>query len=109
MDVFNDILAGFASYVSALGASVVLPILITLFGLLLGQKFPKAFKAGVTIGIGFIGLNLVVGLMGSTVGPAATQMANNLGVNLSIPDVGWPASAAIALGSNGGAISVPRI
>lgn len=107
MDGFVGILEGITSYVSDLGAAVVLPVLITIFGLILGQRFPQAFKAGVTIGIGFIGINLVIGLMGSTVGPAATQMANNLGVDLSIPDVGWPASAAIAFGSNVGAIIIP--
>lgn len=38
-----------------LGASVFLPILLFIFGLILGIKPGKAFKAALTVGIGFIG------------------------------------------------------
>jgi PTS system galactitol-specific IIC component len=107
MDIFQGILENISSYLTALGAAVTLPILITIFGMILGQKFSQALRAGVLIGIGFIGINLVLGLMGSTVGPAAQHMAKNLGVNLTILDVGWPASAAIAFGSTVGALIIP--
>lgn len=107
MDIFQGVLENFSSYLTALGAAVTLPILITIFGMILGQKFPQALRAGVLIGIGFIGINLVLGLMGSTVGPAAQNLAKNLGVNLTILDVGWPASAAIAFGSTIGALIIP--
>lgn len=42
-----------------LGAVVVLPILIFIFGIVLGAKWGKAFISALTVGIGFIGLNLV--------------------------------------------------
>ena len=103
----QGILEAISSYITALGPSVVLPILITLFGLALGLKFGKAFRAGLTIGIGFIGINLVLGLLGGQVGPAAQAMATYFGVQLSIVDVGWPSSAAIAFGSTIGAIIIP--
>ncbi len=51
---------------SAIGPSVMLPILIFIFGLILGAKPGRAFRAGVTIGIAFIGINLVIGLMWGT-------------------------------------------
>jgi PTS system galactitol-specific IIC component len=101
------ILSTVSGYITSLGASVVLPIFITLFGLLLGLKFNKAFRAGITIGVGFVGINLVIGLLGSQVGPAAKGMAENFGVNLSVIDVGWPSSAAIAFGSTIGALIIP--
>lgn len=107
MNIVEDILTNITSYLTALGAAVTLPILITIFGMILGQKFAQALRAGVLIGIGFIGINLVLGLMGSTVGPAAQALAKNLGVNLTILDVGWPASAAIAFGSTVGALIIP--
>lgn len=103
----ENLLAPISSYLNTLGPSVVLPVLITLFGLLLGLKLGKSFRAGVTIGIGFIGINLVIGLLGSQVAPAATGMAEGLGVNLDIVDVGWPSSAAIAFGSSIGAMIIP--
>ena len=49
-------------YILDLGSSVVMPLIITILGLILGQKFSKAFRSGMTIGIGFIGINLVIGL-----------------------------------------------
>ncbi len=103
----QEVLAAISQYITDLGPSVVLPILITIFGLALGLKFGKAFRAGVTIGIGFIGINLVIGLLGGQVGPAAQAMATNFGVQLSVVDVGWPSSAAIAFGSTIGAIIIP--
>ncbi len=107
MNVFQSILEAVSGYLTALGAAVTLPILITIFGMILGQRFPQAFRSGILIGIGFIGINLVLGLMGSTVGPAATNLAKNMGVNLNVLDVGWPASAAIAFGSTVGALIIP--
>jgi len=103
----ESFLAPISSYLNTLGPSVVLPVLITLFGLLLGLKLGKSFRAGVTIGIGFIGINLVIELLGSQVAPAATGMAEGLGVSLDIVDVGWPSSAAIAFGSSIGAMIIP--
>jgi PTS system galactitol-specific IIC component len=59
------VLSSVSGYITSLGASVVLPVFITLFGLLLGLKFTKAFRARITIGVGFVGINLVIGLLGS--------------------------------------------
>lgn len=71
----------------ALGPTIVLPILIFIFGLALGTKPRKAFNAGLTVGIGFIGLNLVIGLLGSNIGPAAQEMVKRFGLNLNTIDV----------------------
>jgi len=90
-----------------LGASIALPILITIFGVALGEKLPRAFRAGVMIGIGFIGINLIIGLLFGQVGPAAEGLVHRFNVDLSIVDVGWPASAAIAFGSKVGAVIIP--
>lgn len=103
----ETVLSTVSGYITSLGASVVLPVFITIFGLILGLKFSKAFRAGITIGVGFVGINLVIGLLGSQVAPAAEGMAENFGVNLSVIDVGWPSSAAIAFGSTVGALIIP--
>lgn len=103
----ESFLAPISAYLTDLGPSVVLPILITVFGLILGLKLGRSFRAGVTIGIGFIGINLVIGLLGAQVGPAAQAMAERLGVGLDVVDVGWPSSAAIAFGSSIGAMIIP--
>lgn len=100
-------LSAISGFITDLGPSVVLPVLITLFGLALRMSLSKAFRAGLTIGVGFIGINLVIGLLSGQVAPAATAMADRFGVSLNYVDVGWPSSAAIAFGSTVGAVIIP--
>ncbi|WP_229683107.1 PTS galactitol transporter subunit IIC [Virgibacillus oceani] len=90
-----------------LGASVMLPIIIFVFALVLGSKPGKAFRAGLTVGIGFIGLNLVIGLLTDSLGPAAQSMVDNFGFQLNTIDVGWPAAAAISYGTALGSLAIP--
>src|SRR4051812_28474074 len=91
-------------YIVDLGASVMLPIIIFVLGVCLGTKPSRAFRSALMIGIGFVGINLVIGLLADSLGPAAKDMVKNLGFSLSVIDVGWPATAAIAFGSQVGAI-----
>ena len=51
------------SIVDTLGSTVLLPVFIFIFAVVLGAKAGRAFRAAVTIGVAFIGINLVVGLM----------------------------------------------
>ncbi|MBP9477890.1 MAG: PTS galactitol transporter subunit IIC [Sebaldella sp.] len=95
------------NYIVDLGPQVMMPFIITIFGLILGAKFGKALRAGLTVGVGFIGLNLVIGLLGGSLGPAAQEMVRRLGLNLTVIDVGWPAAAAIAFASKVGALIIP--
>jgi PTS system galactitol-specific IIC component len=106
MDIGGALLAALDWIVDA-GSTVMLPIIFTIFGIALGTKPLKALKAGITVGIGFIGINLVMGLLGDSLGAAAQAMAENLGLNLTIIDIGWPAAAAIAYGTSMGALSIP--
>ncbi|NGQ96034.1 PTS galactitol transporter subunit IIC [Brevibacillus sp. SYP-B805] len=94
-------------YLVDLGPSVVLPVIIFLFGIILRTKPGEAFRAGLTVGIGFIGINLVIGLLMGSLGPAAQDMVKNLGIQLTVIDVGWPATSAIAFGSAVGALAIP--
>jgi PTS system galactitol-specific IIC component len=85
----------------------MLPLTITIIGIIFGQGFKKAFRSGITIGIGFVGINLVVGLLTTNLGGAAQQMVTRYGLQLSIIDVGWPAAAAISWASPIAAIMIP--
>lgn len=96
-------------YILDLGVSVMMPIIITLFGLALGQGLKKSFRAGVTIGVGFVAINLVVSLIMGAVGPATTALVENLGFKLDIIDVGWPIGAAISFGTPVAALLIPII
>lgn len=94
-------------YLIDLGAAVVLPAIIFLLGLALGQKPGRAFRSGVTVGIGFVGIGLIIGLLLDQLGPAAKAMVEHFGVHLTVIDVGWPSTAAIAFGSRVGALAIP--
>ncbi|SEP11457.1 PTS galactitol transporter subunit IIC [Propionispora vibrioides] len=97
----------FIQYILKLGPSVMLPIVIFIFALLLGQKPGRAFRSGVMIGIGFIGIGLVISLMLNNLGPAAKLMAERFGVSLTVVDVGWPGSSPMTWASQIGGLSIP--
>ena len=103
-----DLVISFFSGLSSLGVSVVMPIVLTIIGMAFGAGFGKSLKAGLTVGIGFIGLNLVINqLMGTDLAGAVTAMVHRFGLSLSVMDVGWPAASAIAMGSIVGTIIIP--
>ena len=94
-------------FIQGLGATVMMPIMIFILGLILGAKPGRAFRAAVTIGIAFIGINLVIGLMWTNLGDAAQAMVKRTGVTLDVVDVGWPSAAAIAFGGTVGTWIIP--
>ncbi|MQT11399.1 PTS galactitol transporter subunit IIC [Segnochrobactrum spirostomi] len=104
MDAF---LQGLKAVVDSLGATVLLPIVIFVIGLVLGAKPGRAFRAGVTIGVAFIGINLVLGLMFTSLADVAQAIVKNTGIQRDIVDVGWPSAAAIAFGSSVGLWVIP--
>ena len=105
---FMDAIVAFFGGVSSLGVSVVMPIVLTILGVLFGAGFGKSLKAGLTVGIGFIGLNLVINqLMGTDLAGGVNAMVTRFGLALNVMDVGWPAASAIAMGSVVGVIIIP--
>ena len=104
MEVF---LSTLKAIIDNLGATVALPIIIFLFAVALGAQPGRAFRAGVTIGIAFIGINLVIGLMWTNLSEVAQAMVKNTGIQRDVVDVGWPSAAAIAFGSAVGLWVIP--
>lgn len=94
-------------YIVNLGASVMIPIVIFILGLLLGQGIGKSLKSGISIGIGFVGINLVISLLTNNLGKAAEAMAKNFNLGLNVIDIGWPGTSPMAWGSNMGLIAIP--
>lgn len=86
-------------WLMAAGPTVMLPIIITVIGLIFGLKLGQAFKSGLTLGIGFAGIRLVLDYLASNLGPAAQAMVENIGVQLDVLDVGWGSVAAITWAS----------
>lgn len=79
-----------------MGAVVVLPIIIFLVGLFFRLRVKDAFKSVLTIGIGFVGVNLVIGMLVGNLGTATQKMSERFNLNLTTMDVGWPVESAIS-------------
>lgn len=102
-----DTLLQVVQYVLNMGATVILPITILILGLIFKIKFTTALKSGLTIGIGFVGIGLVVNLLTGTLGPAAQAMVERFGLHLTIIDVGWPTTASATWASPVAPIIIP--
>ena len=87
------------SFLTSAGPTVMLPIIIMIFALIFGQKPSKAFRSGITIGIGFGGINIVIGYFIGIISPVAQALVTHSGFKLTIVDAGWPATSSIAWGS----------
>ena len=91
-------------FLTGLGSPVMLPIIIFILGLILGQKVGRAFISSITVGVGFIGLGLVITLLFDALGPATSALVEATGIQLTALDVGWGVAAAIAFGTAVGSL-----
>ena len=98
---------GVIQYIVDLGPTVMLPLIIFIIGLLLKQGVGKSLRSGLTVGIGFVGINLVISLMTQNLGDAAKAMAENYNLGLDVIDLGWPGTAPMAWASDMGLIAIP--
>ncbi|WP_288875376.1 PTS transporter subunit IIC [uncultured Fusobacterium sp.] len=83
-------------YILDLGAAVFLPIIMIAIGLGVKMKPKKAIICGLTLGIAFVAINVVLGFMFTTISPAATAFVKNTGIALKTVDVGWSPVASIS-------------
>jgi galactitol PTS system EIIC component len=104
-----DALRHAVAYVLGLGAPVMMPVIMTVLGLALGQGLSKSFRAGLTVGVGFVAIGLAVNLLVQVVGPRAMAFAEVLGLKLDVLDVGWPMGAAVSFASPIAAALIPAV
>ena len=103
----NEFAQVLKTLVDTLGATVLLPVFIFIFALILGAKVGRAFRSAVTIGVAFIGINLVIGLMWGSLSGVSQALVTNAGIERDIVDVGWPAAAAVAFATDVGLWVIP--
>lgn len=94
-------------YILDLGPTVMLPLVIFIIGLILRQGIGKSLRSGITVGVGFVGVNLVISLLTDNLGPAAQEMAERFNLGLSVVDVGWPGASPMAWSSVIGTVAIP--
>jgi len=98
---------GVINYIMSLGASVMMPIIFLIFGLLLGMGLGKSLKSGLSVGVGFVGLSVITQLLADNIGPAVNAMVKIYHLHLNTLDIGWPAASTVAFGTEVGAIIIP--
>lgn len=91
-----DVIQSVVNYILNMGAPVFVPLIMIIVGLIVKMKFKDAFSSGITLGVAFVGMSLIIGFMMSSIGPAAQQFVKNTGIELNAIDGGWTAMAALA-------------
>ena len=94
-----DTLMNVVNFIMDAGPAVFMPIIITIMGLIFGQKIGNAIRGGIIVGIAFIGIGIIIDLLGDSIMVVVNQMVEHYNFKLTAVDVGWPIAAAIAWGS----------
>ncbi|MDR1039572.1 MAG: PTS galactitol transporter subunit IIC [Deltaproteobacteria bacterium] len=94
-------------YVVDLGPSVMLPLVMTVLALCFRVSFGRALRSGMMIGVGFVGIGLVIGLLTNNLGPAAHDMSQRFGMSLSVVDIGWPGASPLTWASRVAVLAIP--
>lgn len=76
------------NFITSLGSTVMLPIIILILGLMLKMKLSKAIVSALTIGVGFVGLGLIINLLIGALDPATKILIDKFNLNLVALDVG---------------------
>ncbi|KEH99590.1 PTS galactitol transporter subunit IIC [Clostridium botulinum] len=89
-------MGGVIHYILNLGAAVFLPFVMIIIGLVVKMKPKKAIICGLTLGIAFTSINVVLTFMFNTISPAASAFVKSTGIKLTTVDVGWSPVASVA-------------
>lgn len=96
-------------YIMGLGSNVFVPIVLVLLGLLFGLNFLKSLKTGITVGVGFLGLGLVISIISSGLTPAVNLIVERFDLSLKVIDVGSGAAAGVGFSTVVGALIIPFV
>lgn len=107
MGTVLNLIGVFFGWINSLGATVMLPIMLFFIGLAFGVKPAQAFVNGLRVGIGFFGLNVMIGVVASDIGPLASAIVTRTGLQLSIPDLGVGLHFGISFALASAAFMIP--
>lgn len=89
------ILQSVVNYILALGSYVFIPLIILLLGIMVKMSFRNACMSALTLGVAFVGINMLIGFMSSSISPVSEALAKSTGVSLPALDLGGGGVAAI--------------
>ncbi|WP_437617738.1 PTS galactitol transporter subunit IIC [Enterococcus faecalis] len=90
-----EAISNFFQAILNMGATVFVPIIMLIIGLVAKMKFKDAFSAALIFGVAFAGMNLVVDYMLGNITPAAKAFAEATGIKLTAIDGGWTTGASV--------------
>lgn len=102
-----DIINNFFEAIYNLGPLVMMPLVLFLLGLLFGMGFRKSLRSGLTVGVGFAGVYLILDFFLTVIGEVGQVLSETFGGALTFIDIGWASFAAIGWASTIGAIFIP--
>jgi len=85
-----QMLANIVNFFLGLGAAVFVPIIIIIAGLIVRMKVKDAVSSGITLGVAFSGMSMLINYMTGVITPAATAMLKSTGIDLPIISWSWP-------------------
>jgi PTS system galactitol-specific IIC component len=71
------------NFIMDAGPAVFMPLIILLLGVAFGQRFGKALRGGITVGVAFIGIGLVIDLLAESIMVIVNQMVEVYGFSLT--------------------------
>lgn len=84
------------NFLLGLGAAVFVPIIIIIAGLIVRMKVKDAISSGITLGVAFTGMTMLINFMTGAITPAAEAMLETTGISLPITDGGWTTMSTIS-------------
>lgn len=91
-----DVLQTVVNALLSLGAAIFVPIVMIIMGLIVKMKLKDAISAGITLGVAFTGMSMLISFMTGAISPAAAAMLKHTGISLLITDGGWTTLSAIS-------------
>jgi|LSQX01.2.fsa_nt_gb PTS system galactitol-specific IIC component len=102
-----EVIVGFFDWIVGLGSVVMAPVFIMIIGLIFGIGIGRALKSALLVAIGFVGMNVITGLIGQYLGPVSAQLMETYDLGLSAIDVGWTVASTIAFATDIGLFIIP--
>ena len=91
-----EILTQIVNFFLGLGASVFVPFIMIIAGLIVRMKVKDAISSGITLAVAFTGMNLIISFMKDSLNPAAQAIMSATGMSFPVVDGGWTTMATIS-------------
>ena len=91
-----QVLTNVVNFFLGLGAPIFVPIIMIAGSIMVGMKIKDAISSGITLGVAFTGMNLLISFMKDSITPAAQAIMTSTGISLPIVDGGWSTMATIS-------------